>query len=214
MGKNYHLNSIVNRFGFNKKKNVGDLLELIFAADPLTLEEWEQYYYKNGKAKTHLEKIGRDIFEKIGSVIIPELTSIQEEDCKEYIRNLVVKSTFEGMKTRYEKLNRILFKECGIEFSYLPDHKEDWRFKTFKIDYYYLDISKDLLIGIKVAPNTLRMSQNPVVITAREEIENIHRDAQDKKAGHFFILYYEGVKTRGLKIANPEVVEQIKELLS
>ena len=59
MGKDFHLNSIINRFGFNKRKKVGDITELISRAMPLHLQEWEEFYYKNGRSKEVIENMTR-----------------------------------------------------------------------------------------------------------------------------------------------------------
>ncbi|MCK4576185.1 MjaI family restriction endonuclease [candidate division WOR-3 bacterium] len=211
MGKESHLNSAVNRFQLNRKRVVGNLNEMISTAMPLTRDEWEGYYITNGKTLEQLDEIGIQLYNRFRNVIIPEIESITIEDCKEYIKSLIIDKTFDGMRARFQILNTELLRETDKEFKFLPDHEEDWRYRTFRIDYYHLDVERDLLVGIKVAPNTLLTSQNPTVIRAREEIENTHRESMSKDAGYFYILYYSG-KGANVKIANREIIDEIQEL--
>lgn len=101
MAKEFHLNALVNRYGYNKKAKVGSVIELISAAMPFELNEWEEYYYKNGKSKEELNSLGENMFLKIKEVLIPEILSITENDCKEYLRKLVINKTFEGIKKNF-----------------------------------------------------------------------------------------------------------------
>lgn len=49
MAKEWILNSAMNRFQLNFKRNVGPASESIRRCAPRTLEEWREYYFKNVK---------------------------------------------------------------------------------------------------------------------------------------------------------------------
>lgn len=211
MGKEYHLNAAVNRFGFNKKKYVGNLNELISRAAPLELTQWAEFYTTEVHSAEEISNIGKELFNRIQTVIVPEIQSITEEDCQQYLQDLVIDKTFEGHRTRFEILQNDLLRLTGKQFSFLPDHREDWRFRTYRIDYYHLDTDRDLLVGMKACPYSMATSQDPAVRRALKEIQETHREAEEKKAGHFFILYYTGTSTN-YRIQNPEMLDEIRML--
>lgn len=211
MGKEYHLNAAVNRFGFNKRKYVGNLNELISSATPLELKQWEEFYFTEVHSEKEIAEIGKELFNRLQVVIIPEIKSITEKDCQQYLRSLIIDRTFDGRRTRFEILRKDLLRLTGKQFNFLPDHPEDWRFRTYRIDYYHLDTDRDLLVGMKVCPYSMATSQDPTVRRALKEIQEAHRDAEEKKAGYFFILYYTGTSAN-YGIQNPEMLDEIRSL--
>jgi MjaI restriction endonuclease len=215
MSKQMHLNHAVNLFGLNKKKNVGDLNTAISVASPFTEAAWETYYYDNVMSKESLMKLGSELFRKIREVILPEIQSISEADCKAYINDLVITKTFAGRRARYEIFHGLLLEATGKEFKFLPDEAEhnpqDWRPRTFKIDYYFPGDDSTPLIGIKVCPQTMASSRDLFVVQARQEIERDHQEWEEKEAGRFFILYYTADR-QGIQIANPAVLAEIRDL--
>ena len=211
MAKKTHLNSAVTRFKFNQKPHIGDINGAISLATPLTEQEWSDFYFQNVKSESELDRIGSELYRKISDVVLPEISSITEEDCKEYMRELVIKKSFEGHRTRYIILNSELIKKTGKDFRFLPDYPNDYKFRTYAIDYYHLDETKDLLIGIKVQPFSITKSQEPHVKKALQEIQQTHKEWEDKEAGRFFILYYSGAK-ENYTIHNEEILEEIVAL--
>jgi len=73
MAKEWILNSAMNRFQLNFKRNVGATSESIRKCSPKTLEEWRDYYFKNVKTKEHIEELGRKLYVKITEVIQSEV---------------------------------------------------------------------------------------------------------------------------------------------
>ena len=88
MPKEWILNTAINRWGLQKKKMVGAVSEEIRKCVPRTLQEWEEYYYKNVFPKEHLIEIGRKLYIKITEVLRAEIDEITEEDCINYVINL------------------------------------------------------------------------------------------------------------------------------
>ncbi len=211
MGKEYHLNSTLGRFRLNRKQYVGDLNELISKAMPFKIEEWRDFYFSQVHSKEELEKIGTELYEKIQTIIIKEIQSINEKDCKRYVEDLIIQKTFEGRKTRFLILNNELLRYTEKQFQFLPEHPEDWRFRTHRIDYYFVDPEKDLLIGIKVCPYSMYTSQDPIVQRILKEIQETHKEFESKNAGYFFILYYTG-KNTNYQIDNKEILDEIRQL--
>jgi hypothetical protein len=215
MSKQMHLNHAMNLFGLNKKRNIGDLNTAISIAAPFTETDWEAYYYVQILTRQKLDEIGSDLYRRIRETILPEVQSITESDCKAYMKDLVITKTFEGRKARYEIFHGLLLEATGKEFKFLPDeaqhNPEDWRPRTFRIDYYFEGNDTSPLVGIKVCPHSMAFSADLFVAQARQEIEQTHRDWEDKGAGRFFILYYQ-IDRRGVQLSNPEILDEIRDL--
>ncbi len=96
MAKEWILNSAMNRFQLNFKRNVGPTSESIRQCTPKTIEEWREYYFKNVRSKEHIESLGKKLYIKIAEVIQAEVEEITEEDCIDYMIQLVIDRTFDG----------------------------------------------------------------------------------------------------------------------
>lgn len=95
MAKEWILNSVMNRFQLNFKRNVGATSESIRKCSPKTVEEWQEYYFKNVKPKDHIIELGKKLYIKITEVVQAELDDISEQECIDYMVNLVVYRTFD-----------------------------------------------------------------------------------------------------------------------
>ncbi len=60
MAKEWILNSVMNRFQLNFKRNVGATSESIRKCSPKTLDDWKDYYFKNVRSKEHIEELGKN----------------------------------------------------------------------------------------------------------------------------------------------------------
>jgi len=54
VAKEWILNSAMNRFQLNFKRNVGPVSEKIRKCAPKILEDWEEYYFKKGLCRKGL----------------------------------------------------------------------------------------------------------------------------------------------------------------
>ena len=75
MAKEWILNSVMNRFQLNFKRNVGAVVEEIRKCSPRALEDWQKYYFKNVRSKDHIDGLGQKLYVKITEII----TEIREE---------------------------------------------------------------------------------------------------------------------------------------
>jgi len=80
MAKEWILNSAMNRFQLNFKRNVGPTSESIRKCSPKTLDEWREYYFNNVKSKEHVEDLGKKLYVKITEVIQSEVADVTEQD--------------------------------------------------------------------------------------------------------------------------------------
>ena len=69
MAKEWILNSAMNRFQLNFKRNVGAVSEEIRKCSPRAITEWREYYFQNVRTKEHIEDLGRKLYIKTTEVI-------------------------------------------------------------------------------------------------------------------------------------------------
>ena len=146
MAKEWILNSAMNRFQLNFKRNVGAVSEEIRKCAPKTIEEWNEYYFRNVRTKEHIEGLGRRLYIKITEVIAAEVDEITEEDCIGYMFNMVIDRIFDGymteIKTIYGQLERIL----KMNIQPAPD---EWD-RLYNVDFFIK--IRDKYIGLQIKP--------------------------------------------------------------
>lgn len=202
MPKEWILNSAINRWGLQKKKQVGAVSDEIRKCGPKTIENWQKYYFKNVYPKEHLIEIGKKLYIKISEVLQAEIESITEEDCIDYVINLVINRTFDGYvsekQTIYGQLQDIL----GVKIEPAPD---EWD-RLFNVDFYIK--IKEKYIGLQIKPVGYAFITQ--IIKEQELQKQTHRKFNDKYGGKVFYIY--SVKEGDKKIIhNEEVIEEIKQ---
>ena len=202
MPKEWILNSAINRWGLQKKRMVGAVSEEIRKCSPKKVKEWEQYYYEKVYPKEHLIEIGKKLYVKITEVVRAEIDDILEEDCIDYVVNLVINRTFDGYmtekKTIYEQLQDIL----GVKIEPAPD---EWD-RLFNVDFF-IKIT-DKFIGLQIKPAGYAFITQ--IINERKQQQETHKKFTLKYGGKVF--YVISVKEEDKKkIYNTEVIEEIKQ---
>ena len=171
MAKEWILNSAMNRFQLNFKRNVGAVSEEIRKCQPKRIQEREDYYFTNVRDRGHLESLGRKLYVKITEVITAEVEEITEEDCINYMFNLVINRTFDGylteIKTIYGQLQKIL----GYKIEPAPD---EWD-RLFNVDFFIEIDGK--FIGLQVKPVS-DVSHIPQIFKERALQEETHKKFQ------------------------------------
>ncbi len=202
MAKEWILNSAMNRFQLNFKRNVGAVSEEIRKCAPKNVEEWESYYFKNVKPREHIEELGKKLYVKITEVISAEVENITEDDCISYMYNMVVDRTFDGymteIKTIYGQLQEIL--NVKIEPA-----SDEWD-RLYNVDFF-IEINGKF-IGLQIKPVN-NASHIPEIYKERNLQKNTHEKFTKKYGGKVFYIF--SVKEKNKKrIANPEIVKDIR----
>ena len=183
MAKEWILNSAMNRFQLNFKRNVGAVSDEIRKCNPKSIEEWKEYYFINVRDNAHIESLGRKLYVKIGEVIAAEVENITEEDCINYMFNMVINRTFDGymteIKTIYGQLQQIL--KCKIEPA--PD---EWD-RLFNVDFY-IKINEHY-IGLQIKPAS-GVSHIPQIFKERALQEKTHKKFQTQYGGKGFYIIF------------------------
>ena len=146
MAKEWILNSVMNRFQLNFKRNVGSTSESIRNCSPKSIEEWREYYFKNVRSKEYIEDLGRKLYTKITEVIQAEVDDITEEDCINYMLQLVIDRTFDGYMTEINTIYGQLQKILEVRIEPAPD---EWD-RLFNVDFY-IRIGRKY-IGLQIKP--------------------------------------------------------------
>lgn len=190
MSKEWILNTAINRWGLQKKKMVGAVSDEIRKCSPKTVEDWENYYYRNVRTKNHLIEIGKKLYIKISEVLKAEIDQITEEDYINYVINLGINRTFDvymtEKKTIYEQLQDIL----GIKIEPAPDKWD----RLYNVDFY-IKIN-DKYIGLQIKPTGYAFI--PQIINEKINQEKTHKKFTEKYGGKVFYIYSikEGDKKR------------------
>ena len=203
MAKEWILNSAMNRFQLNFKRNVGPTSESIRKCSPKSLEEWKEYYFTNVRSKDHIEALGRKLYVKITEVIAAEVEEITENDCIEYMINMVIDRTYDGymteIKTIYGQLQEIL--KVNIEPA--PD---EWD-RLYNVDFF-IKIN-DKYIGLQIKPAG-GVSHIPQIYKEQSLQAATHKKFTEEFGGKVF--YIVSVKEgKQKKIYNLEIIKDIED---
>ncbi|MCI4626539.1 MAG: MjaI family restriction endonuclease [Candidatus Magnetoovum sp. WYHC-5] len=203
MAKEWILNSVMNRFQLNFKRNVGAVSEAIRRCTPKNKEEWAEYYFKNVKSKEDIEELGRKLYIKITEVIVSEVEKITEIDCIDYMFDMVINRTYDGYTTEITTIYGQLEKELNVKIEPAPD---EWD-RLYNVDFY-VEINNKY-IGLQIKPIT-EVSHIPNIFIERSLQEKTHTDFSKNFGGKVF--YITSVKEGNKKkIYNTEVITDIKE---
>lgn len=206
MAKEWILNSTMNRFQLNFKRNVGATSEAIRKCSPKSLNEWKQYYYSNVKSEQHIEELGKRLYVKITEVIQSEVENITEQDCIDYMKQLVIERTYDGYTTEIQTIYGQLQSILNITIESAPD---EWD-RLFNVDFF-IKIN-DKYIGLQIKPVNQGL-QLPEIFKEYGLQQETHTKFTEVFGGKVFYLFSQ--KINGKKeIANKEVIQEISNEIS
>ncbi len=203
MPKEWILNSAMNRFQLNFKRNVGPTSESIRKCSPKTVAEWREYYFSKVKPKKHIIELGKKLYVKITEVIQSEVAEVTEQDCIDYMIQLVIDRTFDGYMTEIQTVYGQLEKILNVKIEPAPDKWD----RLFNVDFFIKIGEK--YIGLQIKPVSSGI-QIPEIFKEHALQIITHEKFTAKYAGKVFYVF--SVKQDGKKvIANPEIIKEIKE---
>jgi len=201
MAKEWILNSVTNRFQLNFKRNVGATSEAIRKCSPKTLDEWREYYFKNVRPKEHITELGQKLYTKITEIIQAEIQEISEQDCIDYMVDLVIDRTFDGYTTEISTVYGQLENLLKVKIEPAPD---EWD-RLFNVDFYININGK--YIGLQIKPVSSGI-QLPEIFKERELQAKTHEKFTNKYGGKVFYVFSAKINDRK-EIVNKEVVNEI-----
>jgi hypothetical protein len=203
MAKEWILNSAMNRFQLNFKRNVGPTSESIRQCAPRTIDEWRDYYFENVRSRDHIEELGRKLYVKITEVIQAEVEQITEQDCIDYMVQLVIDRTFDGYMTEIKTIYGHLEKELQVKIEPAPD---EWD-RLFNVDFFIR--IKDNYIGIQIKPVNLGIQLSQIFKEKELQLKT-HEKFKKQYGGRVFYIFSSKVGERK-EIRNKEVIAEIKQ---
>ena len=203
MAKEWILNSANMRWGLNRKTQVGAVAEEIRKCSPKSIKEWEDYYYKKVYPKNHLVELGKKLYVKISEVIRAEIDQISEEDCVNFVINLVINRTYDGYVSEKETIYGQLQDILGVKIEPAPD---EWD-RGFNVDFFIK--IREKYIGLQIKPTGY--AYIPQIINERTQQKETHDKFTKKYGGKVFYIFSVKDERTGKKvIANKEVIDEIK----
>ena len=203
MAKEWILNSAMNRFKLNFKRNVGPTSESIRKCSPKNLEEWREYYFKNVKSEEHIIELGKRLYIKITEVIQSEVAEVTEQDCIDYMMQLVIDRTYDGYTTEILTIYGQLQKILNIPIQPAPD---EWD-RLFNVDFF-IEINGKY-IGLQIKPVNSGIQLPEIFKEYRLQAET-HQKFTEVFGGKVFYLFSEKIGDRK-EIMNKEVIDEIKQ---
>jgi hypothetical protein len=203
MAKEWILNSAMNRFQLNFKRNVGPTSESIRQCAPKTLDDWRDYYFRNVRPKEHLEDLGRKLYIKITEVIQAEVEEITEQDCIDYMVQLVIDRTFDGYMTEIKTIYGQLERELQVKIEPAPD---EWD-RLYNVDFFIR--VKDKFIGIQIKPINQGI-QLPQIFKEKDLQLKTHEKFTREYGGKVFYVFSSKMGERK-EIRNNEVIDDIRQ---
>lgn len=202
MPKEWILNQANMRWGLTRKNKVGPVSELIRKCSPKSLRYWEEYYYKNGYPPQRLEELGRRLYIKITEVCQAEIESITEEDCINFIIDLVIGRTYDGYQSEIQTIYGQLQQTMGVKIEPAPD---EWD-RGYNIDFFIK--VRDKFIGLQIKPAGYAYITQ--IINELEFQRKSHEKFTAKYGGKVFYIIS---MTEGKRkvIYNPEVIEEVRK---
>ena len=212
MSREWVLNSATNRWGLNKRSSVGPVTAWIRECGPRTIEEWQDCYFQRlseflsqrGHAlgpEEYLESLGDRLYIKISEVLAAEIEEVTLEDCRRYVRELVLQKTFEGYVREKETVYGQLQQMLGVNIVPAPEDLD----RKYNVDFV-VDLPKGK-VGIQIKPVTFEQARD--IQRWVKDMEGAHARFQQRFRGRVHIVLSRKVG-RGRIIHNPEVVEEIK----
>lgn len=202
MPKEWILNSAMNRFQLNFKRNVRATSESIRQCKPKTIEAWRKYYFSEVRSEEHIIELGKKLYIKITEVISAEVEEITEQDCINYMLQLVIDRTFDGYMTEIKTIYGQLEHELGYKIEPAPDKWD----RLYNVDFFIKIKEKYIGLQIKPVNQGIQLSQ---IFKEKGLQQKTHVKFKSEFGGNVF--YIVSSKANGKKvIMNPEVIEDIR----
>ncbi len=203
MAKEWILNPTMNRFQLNFKRNVGATSEAIRKCAPRSLDEWRDYYFKNVRTKEHIEELGRKLYIKVTEVVQSEVAELTEQDCIDYMLQMVIDRQYDGYMTEIQTIYGQLEKILGVKIHAAPD---EWD-RLFNVDFY-IQIG-ERYIGLQIKPVNTGI-QLPEIFKEYSLQADTHEKFTEVFGGKVFYLFSEKIGDKK-EIKNKEVIAEIEK---
>ena len=206
MAKEWILNSAMNRWKLNQKKNIGATSKSIRECCPKTVEDWEDYYLLHVNPEIVLEQSGQKLHDKIKTTLAEEIESITLQDCIDYIHDVVINRTYTGYKAEVDVVCDILEKELEMQIYPAPD---EWD-RNYNVDYFVINRDKFIGFQIKSIKEEKGEPSHIMDIFTKRSMESKGHQQFTSKYGPVFYLYSMKFNDKYV-LSNPDILNEIKK---
>ena len=203
MAKEWILNSAMNRFQLNFKRNVGPTSESIRNCHPKNIDEWREYYFSQVRSEEHIIELGKKLFIKITEIIQLEVSDLTEQDCIDYMVQLVIDRTYDGYTTEIQTVYGQLEKKLGVKIESAPD---EWD-RLFNVDFFIKMGEKYIGLQIKSEKTGFQLQE---IFKEYALQEDTHKKFTEVFGGKVFYVYSAKVGDKK-QIINTEVIDEISQ---
>ena len=202
MPKEWILNSASMRWQLTRPRHVGKVSELIRKCGPKSVDQWRDHYLKNVHPERHLVDLGRRLYVKVSEVCKAEIEELTEQDCIDFIINLVIDRTFDGYTSEIQTIYGQLERELGVKIQPAPD---EWD-RRYNVDFF-IEVD-DRYIGLQVKP--AGHAYITEIINELQFQAETHKEFADRFGGQVFYIISVAEGKRKV-IQNPEVMPEIRK---
>jgi hypothetical protein len=193
----------MNRFQLNFKRNVGPTSESIRKCSPKNIEEWREYYFLNVKPMEQIVELGKKLYTKITEVVQAEIGEITEQDCIDYMVELVIDRTYDGYHTEIQTIYGQLQNIIKMKIEPAPD---EWD-RLFNVDFFIK--IKEKYIGLQIKPVKTGL-QLPEIFKEYGIQAETHKKFTEVFGGKVFYLFSEKVGDKK-EIKNKDTILEIQQ---
>lgn len=202
MPREWLLNSVMSRFQLNYKRNVGATSESIRECAPENMETWRKYYFNNVRSQEHITDLGKKLYSKVTGVISEEIKEVTEQECVDYMTEMVIDRTYKGYINEKAAIKQIKSK---VKEKIYPA-SDEWD-RKYNVDFY-IKVG-DALIGLQIKPIHSNV-QIPQIYKEQNIQKNTHQEWRQKFRGKVFYIYSKaGSGKMDNPIENTEVIEEV-----
>lgn len=152
--------------------------------------------------REYLISLGQILYIKLSEVIQNELESISEEECIDYVYNLIINRTYEGYRTEIETIYGQLESAVGLKIEPAPDKWD----RAYSVDFFIKVNSS--YIGIQIKPIASGQALNQYQWIEMHKMN--HEKFTKEFNGKVFFVYSTKSSTGKKSIYNVEIIDEIK----
>jgi len=150
-----------------------------------------------------IDSLGQLLFEKITEVLQAEICQITEQDCIDYMVELVIDRTYDGYQTEIQTIYGQLQDILKVKIEPAPD---EWD-RLFNVDFF-LKV-KEKYIGLQIKPVNTGL-QLPEIFKEYAIQAESHKKFTEVFGGKVFYLFSEKVGDKK-EIKNKDTIKEIQQ---
>jgi hypothetical protein len=206
-----------------RPSKVGPTIELLYQFNPKTIDEWSDIFYqksvqkkKDGSGRrvdeNYLNSVGDELFRILNEKIFPLILQAKEElttdDCRKFIKDVVIRRSFEGFIAEKDIINQI---EISLDGDI--DFDKDAELESINIDAYGKSKKFGKIIGISVKPLSYKKQDG---FSKDESLKKSWEKWEKENNSKIFVVYYSEKKDGQKKTIKDKekLIEEIRLFLS